>query len=273
MVETGERMADELREALAAVVNGSRTTNPHLPEWLRELFGETAAFASATSPSIPAAALFCGQKGRTRLRMKRIISLTRTTRKRSTGRSSLGGHCDQVAAIAEILARACVGEHVARIAQAAGHWHDTGKLDSRFQDVLRGGAPGDGGEPLAKSPRKFRSREQANAIREAAGLPDGFRHEMLSAQLAEKFCDTPFSTEESELLLHLIASHHGHARPFAPVCEDDVPSSVNARLSEKTFDLSAEQRRTLIPPHRLDSDVTDRFWALIRRYGWWGCLP
>jgi len=93
---------------------------------------------------------------------------------------------------------------------------------------------------------------------------------MLSAQLTERFCDKPFSAEESELLLHLIASHHGHARPFAPVCEDDAPPTVNVQLADKIFDLSAEERRSLIPPHCFDSGVTDRFWALIRRYGWWG---
>jgi CRISPR-associated endonuclease/helicase Cas3 len=273
LVESGEWMADELREAITVInewkPDGESTTP--LPEWLLKLFGKTASFRVRDIAQFPGGGiLLCAKQQNPAADETDYFADEDDAPSEAPEEVPLAGHCAQVAAIAEKLARACVGETVARIAQAAGHWHDTGKLDPRFQDVLRGGAPGDGSEPLAKSPCKFRSREQANAIREAAGLPVGFRHEMLSAQLAERFCNTPFSIEESKLLLHLIASHHGHARPFAPVCEDDVPSAVNARLSEKTFDLSAEQRRTLIPPHRLDSDVTDRFWALIRRYGWWG---
>lgn len=273
LVESGEWMANELREALAAIIEwkpNDESATP-LPEWLLELFGKTASFRGRDIAQLPGGGiLLCAKRQYPAADETDYFADEDDAPSEAPEEVPLAGHCAQVAAIAGKLARACVGEPVARIAQAAGHWHDTGKLDPRFQDVLRGGAPGDGSEFLAKSPRKLRSREQANAIREAAGLPDGFRHEMLSAQLAERFCDTPFSIEESKLLLHLIASHHGHARPFAPVCEDDAPPTVNARLSEKTLELSAEQRRALIPPHCLDSDVTDRFWALIRRYGWWG---
>jgi CRISPR-associated endonuclease/helicase Cas3 len=184
---------------------------------------------------------------------------------------TLADHCAQVADAADKLARACLDEPTALLVKAAGQWHDAGKLDPRFQDVLRGGAPDEGGGPLAKSPRKSRSRDQAVDIVEAAGLPQNFRHEMLSAQLTEKFCDVEMSADDRVLLLHLIASHHGHARPFAPVCEDDTPPALNMQFANGVIELSTEQR-LLVPRHRLDSGVADRFWTLVRRFGWWGLV-
>jgi len=274
LVESGEWMADELREALAAICKWNpddESTTP-LPEWLLKLFDETAGFRVRDIAQHPGGGiLLCAKRQNPAADETDYFADEDDAPSEAPEEILLAGHCAQVAAIAEKLARTCLGEHTALVAKAAGDWHDTGKLDPRFQDMLRGGAPADDGSgPFAKSPRKPRSREQAKAIREAAGLPDDFRHEMLSAQLAERFCDKPFSPEESELLLHLIASHHGHARPFAPVCEDNTSPAVNAQLADKTFNLSTERRRSLIPPHRLDSGVTDRFWALIRRYGWWG---
>jgi CRISPR-associated endonuclease/helicase Cas3 len=160
-------------------------------------------------------------------------------------------------------------EHTAMVAKAAGDWHDAGKLDARFQEVLRGGAPDDGSPPLAKSPDKPRSKNRAGEIATAAGFPPHFRHEMLSALLAERFCITELSLADRELLLHLIASHHGHARPFAPVCEDSTPPAVKTTHAGVSFGLSTEDR-IKTPAHRLDSGIPDRFWQLSRRFGWWG---
>lgn len=134
---------------------------------------------------------------------------------------------------------------------------------------LRDGAPDDGSAPLAKSPRKQRSREREREVAEAAALPPGFRHEMLSLTLAQQFLTDEISAEDCMLFLHLIAIH-GHARPFAPVCKDTAPSLMNATFAGRALSLSSEQRAILTPPHRLDSGVTDRFWILCRRYGWWG---
>jgi CRISPR-associated endonuclease/helicase Cas3 len=137
--------------------------------------------------------------------------------------------------------------------------------------MLRANAPaGDSAKPIAKSPDKPRSREQAKVIRETSGLPYDFRHEMFSTQLAEQFCKSKLSPEDRELLLHLIASHHGHARPFAPVCEDEQPPAIEGQFDHGNLNLSVEERRALIAPHRLDSGVADRFWSLTRRHGWWG---
>lgn len=185
---------------------------------------------------------------------------------------TLADHTEQVTRIAAAFGLTCLDCEEARLLEAAALWHDGGKLDPRFQSVLRGGAPWDEESPLAKSPAKPRSREREQAVKEAVGLPVGFRHEMLSMQLAERFACPGLFEEERELLLHLIASHHGHARPFAPVCVDSAPEplDIGEPFVPGGASLDAADRESLPAPHRLDSGVADRFWRLSRRYGWWG---
>ena len=67
------------------------------------------------------------------------------------------------------------------------------------------------------------------------------------------------------MVLHLVASHHGHCRPFAPVVIDEKPAIVKFMLHESE---PAAQSNTGL--ERLDSSVSNRFWRLTRRYGWWG---
>jgi CRISPR-associated endonuclease/helicase Cas3 len=119
---------------------------------------------------------------------------------------------------------------------------------------------------LAKSDGVPQTHTQRRLARDRAGLPVGFRHEMLSVQLAELSQRLPDNYADRELILHLIAAHHGHARPFAPVVPDDElpPVEVNGVA------LTHEQRAQLTPAHRLDSGIAERFWTLTRRYGWWG---
>jgi CRISPR-associated endonuclease/helicase Cas3 len=73
------------------------------------------------------------------------------------------------------------------------------------------------------------------------------------------------ATAHRDLVLHLIAAHHGFARPLAPMVEDKEPPAVSI------FDLNlwASDRKDHAP-HRLDSGVLERFWGLTRQYGWWG---
>ena len=154
----------------------------------------------------------------------------------------------------------------------AARRHDWGKADERFQALLRGTDRTDawlfaGESPtlLAKSDGLPRTPRERNEARERSGLPAGFRHEMLSVQLAECSGISALDPAECELILHLIAAHHGNGRPFAPVVFEDDPPDVEY---EGVVLDSADRRQR--PPHRLDSGVADRFWSLTRRYGWWG---
>ncbi|MDN5850247.1 MAG: CRISPR-associated endonuclease Cas3'' [Nitrococcus sp.] len=155
----------------------------------------------------------------------------------------------------------------------AAFMHDWGKADERFQAMLRRTDRTDawlyaGAKRLllAKSDGVPMTQSQRKAARERAGMPEGFRHEMLSLQLAESSSNLPAEPHQKELALHLIASHHGYARPFAPVVDDTELPSVAFDDSQLTH----EDRLQLVPAHRLDSGVGERFWTLTRRYGWWG---
>jgi CRISPR-associated endonuclease/helicase Cas3 len=141
--------------------------------------------------------------------------------------------------------------------------HDVGKADPRFQAYLAGrGSCRTTGPLLAKSDRP-RTVWQDRELKELLHLPRGFRHELLSMLMAER--DPSIEGAHRDVILHLIATHHGWARPFPPVVLDAEPPGVQ-------FDglaCSAHERLDR-PPHRLDSGVVERFWTLTRRYGWWG---
>lgn len=155
----------------------------------------------------------------------------------------------------------------------AAKLHDLGKADERFQAMLRRTDRTDAwlvagvtSTLLAKSDGLPMTRTQWRAACRRAGLPDGFRHEMLSVQLAACSDGLPEDTIARDLVLHLIAAHHGRARPFAPVVHDEELPAVAVNGHR----LSHEQRKQLVPPHRLDSGIAERFWSLTRRFGWWG---
>jgi CRISPR-associated endonuclease/helicase Cas3 len=160
--------------------------------------------------------------------------------------------------------------------------HDLGKLDPRWQAYLRGVARWTAltSHPLAKGAGIGLLPKERERRRKVAQLPKGFRHEFLSVQLAGCFNELldSFDGELCDLILFLIGTHHGYGRPFAPVVEDEEPSDVEALDSQwyrkdvplETLSWSGDERGAMIPPHRLDSGVPQRFWKCVRRYGWWG---
>lgn len=275
LIESPELLADELRDALAAVrqwqpADGAK----NLPTWLRTLFEQTKDFDFRKLSAHPGDGLILYAKNARKRDEPDYFADDEfedgtDTASEAPEAASLSVHCAQVAREACILAEACLGPSTAAVIATAGQWHDVGKLDERFQEVLRGGAPDDGSPPLAKSPDKPHTEERDTEIRTAAGLPKNFRHEMLSVQVAEKYLATALPENDRALLLHLIASHHGHARPFAPVCEDPNPPPIHATHAKTAVALSIADRATQ-PAHRLGSGIADRFWQMTRHYGWWG---
>jgi CRISPR-associated endonuclease/helicase Cas3 len=158
---------------------------------------------------------------------------------------------------------------------AATAAHDWGKVDPRFQAMLRGTTPFAvmASEVfLAKSGSIAFSAAARRAARQRAELPEGFRHEMLSVQMAENFVGAtalPTHPVHHALALHLIATHHGYGRPFVPLVDDDAPPAVSLSMNGKMIVITGAERLEH-PAHALDSGLAERFWQMNRHYGWWG---
>jgi CRISPR-associated endonuclease/helicase Cas3 len=173
---------------------------------------------------------------------------------------SLREHSSGVAHYARQFATAC-GED-ADLYFRAGLWHDLGKLDARFQAMLKQTSPRTAvGEPLAKSARTPRTNEERAQAREIHHYPAGGRHELLSVALVG-------TKSDDDLLLHLIAAHHGSARPLAdPVQENEAAKEpFEAGLFDETFKLQTGRQDIAA----WNDDLSERFWRVVRKYGWWG---
>ena len=165
-----------------------------------------------------------------------------------------------------------VAEHAKRFADGcgldadlyfqAGLWHDLGKLDPRFQAMLKQSSPRTAvGEPLAKSARSPRTKQERDEAREVHRYPSGARHELLSAALVATKTD-------DDLLLHLIATHHGSGRPFADPVEEN--NAAKEAVQGRTFraNLRAAHVRQQIADW--NAELPERFWRVVRKFGWWG---
>ena len=146
----------------------------------------------------------------------------------------LRSHAGQVAARVKAIAdrlRLPANEIDALV--IAARLHDDGKAAERWQRAMN--APPEG-RPYAKTSGGGNWR-----------LLEGYSHEFGSLVAAERV-DLPEATRD--LILHLIAAHHGYGRPLIPFagCEDEPPSKLEATAGA----------------------VALRFGRLQKRYGPWG---
>lgn len=100
--------------------------------------------------------------------------------------------------------------------------HDEGKSCARWQDAFN--APRDDGRPYAKTEGPISQAKLG-----------GFRHELLSMIRArENDSWKQLPPDLQELVLHLIAAHHGFARPFIGIegCDDFPPSILEDEAAQ-----------------------------------------
>jgi len=142
----------------------------------------------------------------------------------------------------------------------AGHLHDLGKVDGRFQLGLVGGDRVElekrRGEPLAKS--------LPNA-RRITKYPVGMRHEIASVAMIESNRDILSAAHDKDLVLHLVGTHHGWARPIPPIVKDNEPQALSYILDGCFMEANSD-----LAESSLALDMADRFWRLVEYYGYHG---
>lgn len=142
---------------------------------------------------------------------------------------SLRGHAVQVAARVRAIAERLQlpRDEIDALVDAA-RLHDDGKAAERWQRAMN--APPEG-RPYAKTRGGGNWR-----------LLEGYAHEFGSLVAAER-ADLPDATRD--LVLHLIAAHHGHGRPLIPFagCEDDAPSKLEATAGATALRFARLQKR------------------------------
>lgn len=166
---------------------------------------------------------------------------------------SLESHLNGVEARTRDLAERLGLPEMAEDLALAARLHDLGKLDDRFQRLL--GRRQDAA-PLAQSGHSWIERRRRAAM---SDYPKGERHEALSVELMIRH-GLHEGANDSDLVEHLVASHHGWARPFVPA------ASGLARVCDSLFHHTFGEELAHAEAERAPS----QFRSVQQRFGWLG---
>jgi CRISPR-associated endonuclease/helicase Cas3 len=182
---------------------------------------------------------------------------------------TIRAHSDDVRTVVGRFARSLhLSAEITGDLELAAWLHDVGKADERFQRWLVGGSEVAAAaltEPLAKSRFPGASPRERREAQERAGYPTGYRHELLSLAMARGNREALAKAHDIDLVMHLVASHNGFARPFAPF--HDHPDDLPVAIDHGGVRLAATTRHGL---GCLGSEVPARFHRVQEKYGWWG---
>ena len=81
--------------------------------------------------------------------------------------------------------------------------------------------------------------------------------------MVQEVADLQALANDWQLVLYLVGSHHGWCRPFPPAVFDASPVSVMHAVNGVALEARSDHGL-----ESLDSGIPDRFWRMVRRYGW-----
>jgi CRISPR-associated endonuclease/helicase Cas3 len=139
----------------------------------------------------------------------------------------------------DILRGLSLDEALVRCLTTAARFHDHGKKRAMFQAML--------GNRQAPQIWWAKSGPKTGLL-----LEEKYRHEFGSLHDLPTAAELQLSAEQHQLVLHLIAAHHGRARPHFP--------------ADEVFDPSA----SVAADTRMAQGVPQRFGRLQRQFGRWG---
>jgi len=163
---------------------------------------------------------------------QRVVATSEDARAIAKTSQALATHQEWAESEAERLA----AEHqlppeYTQMLKVAARLHDEGKRSVRWQNAFS--APGEG-RPFAKTRGPVKPR-----------LLDGYRHEFgsLPAMLEDSELQS-LRPDLQDLALHLVAAHHGFARPVIRTtgCEDGPPSALEHRARDVALRFARLQR-------------------------------